>query len=95
VIVKSFDKIHEANLANFGIIPLIFENESSYDWIYQGDILFTSQLQTSLRGRRLKVKNLSKGIELWMKHELSDRLIKILLAGGSLNYLAWRSQVGA
>ena len=38
VIAKSFERIHAANLINFGILPLVFENrdDSSYsppDWV--------------------------------------------------------------
>ncbi|HEB71729.1 MAG TPA: aconitate hydratase, partial [Nitrospirae bacterium] len=44
VIVKSFARIHMANLINFGILPLTFENEADYDRIDQGDEL---ELDTS------------------------------------------------
>lgn len=37
VIVKSFARIHLANLINFGILPLIFKDEGDYQWINQGD----------------------------------------------------------
>jgi aconitate hydratase len=39
VIAKSFARIHKANLVNFGILPLTFENEEDYDKIIQGDYL--------------------------------------------------------
>ena len=35
VICKSFARIHQANLVNFGILPLTFENEGDYDRIKQ------------------------------------------------------------
>jgi aconitate hydratase len=37
VIVKSFARIHLANLINFGILPLTFKDEGDYQWIDQGD----------------------------------------------------------
>jgi aconitate hydratase len=37
VIVKSFARIHVANLVNFGIVPLTFKNPADYDKIKQGD----------------------------------------------------------
>jgi aconitate hydratase len=38
-IVKSFARIHKANLVNFGIVPLEFMNPSDYDQINQGDTI--------------------------------------------------------
>lgn len=50
VIAKSFERIHAANLVNFGIVPLVFENQAEYENIKQGDALeitgFLSQLET-------------------------------------------------
>ena len=37
VIVKSFARIHLANLINFGILPLTFKDEGDYQWVDQGD----------------------------------------------------------
>jgi aconitate hydratase len=37
VIVKSFARIHVANLVNFGIVPMTFKNPADYDKITQGD----------------------------------------------------------
>ena len=38
VLVKSFARIHRANLINAGILPLTFVNEADYDSISQGDV---------------------------------------------------------
>lgn len=38
-IVKSFARIHKANLVNFGIVPLEFVNPGDYDGINQGDTI--------------------------------------------------------
>ena len=37
VIVKSFARIHLANLINFGILPLTFKDEGDYQGVDQGD----------------------------------------------------------
>ena len=37
VLAKSLERIHTANLINFGILPLLFKNPSDYDKIDQGD----------------------------------------------------------
>ena len=39
VLVKSFARIHCANLANAGILPLVFENEADYDKIFKSEII--------------------------------------------------------
>jgi len=39
VLAKSFERIHTANLINFGIVPVTFRNENDYDQISRGDNL--------------------------------------------------------
>jgi len=39
VIAKSFERIHSANLINFGIIPLTLKDEKDYDRISAGDVI--------------------------------------------------------
>ena len=86
-IVKSFARIHRANLINFGILPLIFVDEKEYDAIGQGDQLRIERVAEQIRGgQQLVVKNLTKGTEFRVKHDLTRREVDILLAGGMLNY---------
>ena len=40
VIAKSFARIHAANLVNFGIVPLLFDEAADYESIAEGDVLF-------------------------------------------------------
>ena len=85
VIAKSFARIHLANLINFGILPLLFENKDDYDKIEQGDKL---EIDLSrLERERIIVKNASKHIEIPLVHNLSERDIVILKAGGKLMYI--------
>ena len=39
VLAKSFERIHAANLVNFGILPLTFADPADYDRVDQGDEL--------------------------------------------------------
>jgi aconitase A len=89
VIAKSMERIHKANLINFGIIPLTFANKDDYTHIDQGDKLEISNIRTILAGKEtsVKVKNKTKGNEFTATFELSERDKKIILAGGSLNYI--------
>ena len=85
VIVKSFARIHLANLINFGLLPLTLVNESDYDKIDQGDLLSldTSTLAPEVE---LTLVNESKSVEIPVTHPLNERSIAILKAGGALSY---------
>ncbi len=85
VIAKSMERIHNANLINFGILPLNFKNENDYNEIEQADELEIPNIKEKLReGKNIIVKNLSKGTEFETTYDLSDRQKEILLAGGTL-----------
>ena len=84
VLVKSFARIHLANLINFGILPLTFENEADYDKIEQGDNLEIPV--ADLSSGKLTVKNASKNIQIPTQHPLNEREIAIIKAGGALAF---------
>ena len=86
VIVKSFARIHAANLVNAGILPLIFEKPDDYDKIEQGDILRLEDVRSALREDRITLYVGDKEIPL--KMELAERQKEVLLAGGLLDYVA-------
>lgn len=91
VIVKSFARIHLANLINFGIVPLTFKDPADYDKISEGDEL--SVEIGDLKGNCI-LKNVTKGIDIELEHTLSDTDAEILKAGGKLpwikkNYKLW------
>ncbi len=88
VIAKSMERIHEANLLNFGIIPLKFVNEEDYDSIDQDDELVLPNVKKEIEtGENVTVKNKTKGSEFKAKYTLSDRQKKVLLEGGTLAYM--------
>jgi len=89
VIVKSFARIHEANLVNFGILPLMFSNVEDYEGIDQGDRL---ELETSELSGRLELVNHSKEVRIPVRHNLVGRDLDILKAGGKLPYIKSRRQ---
>ncbi len=87
VIVKSFARIHMANLINAGIIPLTFVNEADYDKIEQTDELKMTNLHTAiLNADELTITNVTKGFDFKVKLDLSIRQREMLKAGGLLNY---------
>ena len=88
VIAKSLERIHTANLINFGIIPLTFKNDGDYNKIEQGDDIKIPDIKKSIeKGGRLKVKNKSKNVEFEVDYNLSDRQREIILAGGTLAFM--------
>ena len=88
VVVKSFARIHRANLINAGILPLTFENETDYDNINEGDELSLPSIRKMISdGRtRLLLVNKTQGKEIPVLCELSGRTKDIILAGGLLDY---------
>lgn len=84
VIVKSFARIHLANLINFGIVPLTFKDPSDYDKVEQGDCL--DVWIGDLMGE-VALDNLTKGIKIALMHTLSGNDAEILKAGGKLPWI--------
>lgn len=87
VIAKSFARIHQANLINFGIVPFTFANEADYDTIDEGDVLKISNLHQLAPGKAMMVENVTKKTSFVVNHALSQLDIDILMAGGRLNYI--------
>ena len=89
VLAKSFERIHIANLINFGIVPLTFRNEGGYEEVRIGDEIEIPGIRRRLeRGEELVLVNKTRKREIPLAHSLSDRQREILLAGGTLNYAA-------
>ena len=87
VIVKSFARIHMANLINAGIVPLTFVNEADYDKINQLDELKIDNLKEAvMNADTVKVTDVTKGFDFDVKLDFSQRQRDMLVAGGLLNY---------
>lgn len=87
VIVKSFARIHMANLINAGIVPLTFANEADYDKIDQMDELKIENIGAQIAaGNKIKVTDVTKGFEFEAIADLSQRQKDMIYAGGLLNY---------
>lgn len=89
VIVKSFARIHLANLVNFGIVPLTFETASDYDEIAIGDKL--EVIIGDLKSTEIVLKNITKDKKYILNHSLSELDATILKEGGKLPWI--KSQV--
>lgn len=86
VIAKSIERIHAANLVNFGIVPFSFVREEDYDHLKTGEEIRIPGLRRLLENENDAALALSgeKEIRLWMN--LSRRQRDILLAGGLLPF---------
>ncbi len=89
VFAKAIERIHKANLVNFGILPLVFENAVDYDRIEQGDTFVLEGIHASLLGDRvLSVKDVTRNFEFRVKADVTQRQALILKDGGLLNHIA-------
>lgn len=87
VIVKSFARIHKANLVNFGIMPLTFKDPSDYENISKNDVIYFPSFADDIKnGSLIKAVNKTTGKEMIFTHDLTKTAAEVLLAGGMLNY---------
>lgn len=87
VIAKSIERIHMDNLVNFGILPLLFENEADYESIQEGDELFYHCDDASFAAGVFTVENKTKSTTYTLRTPLNERQLEIVRAGGKLNFL--------
>jgi len=86
VIVKSFARIHRANLLNMGIVPLTFIDTHDYDKIKLGDDLVIKDLATAVQEGIDVIEAKINGEQvIKLSMELTPRQQTMLLAGGLLN----------
>ncbi len=85
VMALSFARIHRANLVNFGILPLIFENEADYERINLGaKIIGKPKVLEHSNRMALEVEGIG---EVYFKHDLTEKEFQLVLAGGLLNFI--------
>lgn len=87
VLVKSFARIHKANLINSGILTLTFNNPEDYDKIQEFDELVIENVIEQVKGNTVIVKNKTQGTEYEMSLDVSERERQMLLAGGKINLI--------
>jgi aconitate hydratase len=93
VIAKSFARIHWQNLANFGILPLQFADPGDYDRLDQGDVIRLDDLRSQLSAAGPVTATLrDPDRTLKLTHQLSERQVAMVLAGGRIPLAARRSR---
>ncbi|OPY49437.1 MAG: Isopropylmalate/citramalate isomerase large subunit [Methanosaeta sp. PtaU1.Bin060] len=86
VIAKSIERIHAANLVNFGIVPFSFVREEDYDHLKTGEEIRIPGLRRLLENENDAALALSGEKEIRLRMNLSRRQRDILLAGGLLPF---------
>ncbi len=94
-LVKSFARIHKANLINFGIVPMTFVDASDYDLINQGDTLAIPGIRAALlSGSDTVTVKINDDRTLQARLDLSERDRLILGAGSLLNWVRAKIEAG-
>ena len=87
VFALSFERIHTANLINFGILPLRFKNKTDYDSLSIGhELEILNPFEELAEGEPLTVRDHSSESSFQVVHDLSELDIEMILAGGFLNW---------
>jgi aconitate hydratase len=86
-IVKSFARIHKANLCNFGILPLTFRNPGDYDLFEKGMQVVFPDVKKHLEQGDTEIPVTVAGKVIVTLLDVSSRQREHLLAGGTLNFV--------
>jgi aconitate hydratase len=87
VIARSIERMHQANLVNFAILPLTFANPADYDRIEPGDELAIADVAAAIESAtQVTVRNVTREFDFVCGVTLAPRQRRILAAGGLLNY---------
>jgi aconitate hydratase len=88
VIARGFARIHHTNLINYGILPLVFVEKSTYEKLEMGDVLVITGLHKQLKENGwLEVHVPNKDFTFTASYNLSARMIDVLLSGGLTNWV--------
>ncbi len=86
-IVKSFARIHKANLCNWGILPLIFKDPSDYERFSKGSRVVFPEVRMRIEEGEREIPAVVDGHPVMTVLDVSERQRKHLLAGGTLNFV--------
>ncbi len=91
-LAKSFARIHQANLCNFGVLPLIFKDPADYERLAAGAVLEIDTLRQRIERGDREIPLRLNGDEIITLLDISQRQRDGLLAGGTLNQV--RQELG-
>ena len=83
VLARGFARIHRQNLINYGVLPLVFIEPQDYDQLRKGDVLHVHDLRGALYSSNEIM--LECGRQISAKHDLTEKQVDTILAGGLIN----------
>jgi aconitate hydratase len=86
-IVKSFARIHKANLCNWGVLPLTFADPADYELFSQGVRVVFPGLRARIEHGDREIPVEVAGRTVVTRLDVADRERRHLLAGGTLNFV--------
>ncbi|MCP5469988.1 MAG: aconitate hydratase, partial [Chlamydiales bacterium] len=87
VLVKDFARIHRANLPNFGVVPLLFQDEKDWKKLCQDDMLRFPNIRSELKeGSEVTVENVTRKYTFKVRHDLTHRELLHVLEGGRIGH---------
>lgn len=89
-VVKSFARIHKANLINYGIVPLEFANPEEHALLSKGQRMRLPGIRSAVLQGADEVKALVGEREFRLRLQLTPRERQVLAAGGALNWAKGR-----
>ncbi len=92
VIAKSIERIHAANLVNFGIVPLSFAQESDWKILPEKTEVRIPGIRKALETGKKSIVALAGNKQITLNMNLSKRQRDILLAGGLLPFTVQASK---
>ena len=87
VIALSFERIHSANLINFGILPLVVKEED-LEKLKSSEKISIKNVRSQLKEGQPLSATTEDGKEITLSHSLTAKDIETILAGGKLNLFA-------
>jgi len=92
ILAKSFARLHLANLVNWGILPLTFNDNADYESIDKGDILEveTNNLKS---GQKVKIFNITKQLNIYLNPPLFQEDLDAIKEGGFVNILKAKNKL--
>lgn len=87
LLAKSVERIHAANLINFGILQLVFTNDNDYERINDGDEIAVDNIHKAVETGTVIVRNVTQDYEFMTTCSYTPRQREIIMCGGFLNYM--------
>lgn len=88
IFAKSFARIHRSNLINFGILPVVIDDEAYMELAYGVKVSIKNIHAALAKKSPLEVYSVRSNKKWTITLDLSEREGEILKQGGLLNYIS-------